>query len=421
MRSTVAIDAHADADVPLTPSSACEWVATRALLPTPVGRVGLELEGHSVDLLGSGARPSWDRIEELRGRLSSLPAASQVSIEPGGQLEVSTTPFPDSHAAIDALRRDHATARAVLAEFGLGVALVGADPVRPAVRVNPHSRYVAMESYFAITGNAHSGPAMMCSTASLQVNLDAGPAAGWSDRIQLAHRLGPVLVAVSACSPMLRGRMTGWRSTRQRVWGELDRARCGPLLSGVDPELEWARYALQAPVMMIRNSAGRPALPVSSAVPFAAWVAGEVDLAGRRPTWRDLDYHLSTLFPPVRLRGYVEIRYLDAVPEQWWPALAAITVALLDDPRAADAAAAATEPVAGWWTRAARAGLADPDLARAARRCLEAAVPVVPPALKPEVERYAELVESGRSPGDGLAKRLMRADPATVLMEVARA
>ena len=120
MRSTTAIERHVDADLPLTPSSAFEWVATRALLPTPVGRVGLELEGHSVDLLGSGARPSWDRIEELRGRLRSLPAASQVSIEPGGQLEVSTTPLPDSRAAVDALRRDHATARTVMAELGLG-------------------------------------------------------------------------------------------------------------------------------------------------------------------------------------------------------------------------------------------------------------------------------------------------------------
>ncbi|HYO35737.1 MAG TPA: ergothioneine biosynthesis glutamate--cysteine ligase EgtA, partial [Geodermatophilus sp.] len=97
-----------------------------------------------------------------------------------------------------------------------------------------------------------------------------------------------------------------------------------------------------------------------------------------------------------------EIRYLDAAPEPWWPALAAVTAVLLDDPVAAGHAAAATVPVAGAWDRAAHAGLADPALHAAARACLAAACAAVPVALRPEVEALADLVDRGRCPGDAL-------------------
>ena len=68
----------------------------------------------------------------------------------------------------------------------------------------------------------------MTSTASIQVNLDAGPRAGWAARVRLAHALGPTMIAIAANSPMLGGEFTGWGSTRQRVWGQMDSARCGP-------------------------------------------------------------------------------------------------------------------------------------------------------------------------------------------------
>src|SRR5439155_19682308 len=148
-------------------------VATRALLPRPVGRLGLELEGHLVGLAAPASQLGWESIQAVLGRLGPLPADSQVTVEPGGQLELSTTPFADPGAAIDALRRDHAAVRAELSRQGLGMACLGADPVRAPSRINPRSRYAAMESYFAATGNGPSGRVMMCSTASLQINLDA--------------------------------------------------------------------------------------------------------------------------------------------------------------------------------------------------------------------------------------------------------
>src|SRR5205085_535999 len=130
----------------------------------------------------------------------------------------------------------------------------------------------------------------------------------------------------------------------------------------------------------------------------------------------DLDYHLTTLFPPVRPRGFLEIRYLDAAPEPWWPALAAVTATLLDDPVAADVAAEATEPVAGAWTRAARLGLGDDALRRAAVVCLAAALGAVPAGLRADVEALADLAERGADPGDAVLTDARDGGPTAALL-----
>jgi glutamate--cysteine ligase len=321
-------------------------------------------------------------------------------------------------AAVCALRSDTQVVRAELRTTGLGLAPVGTDLCRPARRVSPGPRYVAMEQHFTAVGCLPAGAAMMSSTASLQVNLEAGPASGWADRVALAHALGPVLVAVSACSPMLAGQETGWRSSRQRVWGEVDQSRCGPLLGRDPPATEWAEYALAAPVMLVRDPTGG-ITPVHGRTSFAEWIT-RGGPGGRRPTSADLDYHLTTLFPPVRLRGFLEIRYLDAAPEPWWPALAAVTATLLDVPAAAEAAAAATGPVGGAWDRAARRGLADPALHAAAVACLEAAVRHAPAGLDREVTALAELVARGVSPGDELLRTARRTGAAGALHAATR-
>ncbi|SFL75368.1 ergothioneine biosynthesis glutamate--cysteine ligase EgtA [Geodermatophilus ruber] len=400
----------------LAVSDAVAHIAEAALRPGAVGTVGLELEAHLVDLDAPPSRVPWARITALVDALPALPGGSRVTLEPGGQVELSGLPRPDVAAAVAALRADRDALAAALAADRLALAPVGVDPLRRPQRVSPAARYTAMEEHFAAVGCAAAGAAMMAATASLQVNLEAGPCAGWSERVALAHQLGPVLVAVSACSPVAAGRATGWVSTRQRVWGDLDQARCGPLLGGADPAGEWAEYALAAPVMLVRDPRTGRASPARARVPFVDWISGATPLGGRRPTRGDVDYHLTTLFPPVRLRGYLEIRYLDAAPEPWWPALAAVTTTLLDDPVAARHAAAASAPVAGAWDRAARLGLADPALRTAARACLAAAVDAVPAALRSEVEALAELVERGRSPGDDLLETARAAGPAGALL-----
>jgi glutamate--cysteine ligase len=163
------------------------------------------------------------------GRVPELPGGSRVTVEPGGQVELSGPPAPDAGAAVSAMRRDEAALRASLAADRLGWALLGADPARPARRVNPGGRYAAMEAHFAATGQARAGLQMMTSTCALQLNLQPGRPSQHAARVQQAHRLGPVLVALSASSAWLGGTRTGWRSSRQRVWGELDQRRCGPL------------------------------------------------------------------------------------------------------------------------------------------------------------------------------------------------
>ncbi|MCZ2835835.1 ergothioneine biosynthesis glutamate--cysteine ligase EgtA [Modestobacter sp. VKM Ac-2985] len=414
MTTSTALADHPTDDALPDLDAAREHVAARALHPAPTGPIGLELEAHLVDRASPGTRVPWHRVTAAVATLPPLDGGSRVTLEPGGQVELSGPPAADVTAAVTALRADLAAVRGRLATAGLGLAPLGADPCRPAQRVSPGSRYVAMEEHFQALGHRAAGVTMMTSTAALQVNVEAGPRPGWAARVRLAQALGPVLVAVSACSPMLAGSETGWRSGRQRIWAQLDPGRCGPLPGGPDPTDEWAAFALAAPVMLVRGPAGEAA-PVRDRTSFADWVrgAGPTD---RRPTVADLEYHLTTLFPPVRLRGYLELRYLDAAPEPWWPALSAVAGTLLDDPVAADTAAAATEPVSGRWEQATRIGLADPELHAAAAACLEVAVRRAPAGLRAQVTALAELVERRASPGDALLHTARTAGPAAALL-----
>jgi glutamate--cysteine ligase len=168
--------------------------------------------------------------------------------------------------------------------------------------------------------------------------------------------------------------------------------------------------------MLVRD-AGR-VVPVTRRIPFLDWLRGVAPI-DRRPTLDDLEYHLTTLFPPVRPRGYLEVRYLDALPDRWWPALAAATAVLANDPVASDIAAEAALPVAGRWVKAARAGLGDPALRRAAERCLDAAARRCPAPLAAEVGALADAVAGGRGPLAELHERLAAVGPLGVLAETA--
>jgi glutamate--cysteine ligase len=123
----------------------------------------------------------------------------------------------------------------------------------------------------------------------------------------------------------------------------------------------------------------------------------------------------------VRLRGFLELRYLDVTAPRWWPAIAAVTATLMDDEVAADLAMDATERTARRWAEAAQYGLHDDLLAESARRCLAIAASRVPSDLSAAVADLAELVESRRSPGDLLASRIVAAGPRAALEELAHA
>lgn len=395
-------------------SAAAQFIADTCLVDGPLGRIGLEIEAHCYDPADPHRRPTWDEITGVLESLPSMPGRSAVTVEPGGAVELSGPPELGVTAAVGAIARDQAVLSKSFEAAGLGLVSLGADPLRPAKRVNPGARYRAMERFFTASNTGVAGAAMMTSTASVQVNLDAGPQAGWADRVRLAHALGPVMVAISANSPLLSGEFSGWRSTRQRGWSQLDSARCGPILtaSGEEPGIDWARYALKAPVMLVHSP---EPVPVTHYLPFADWADGRELLGGRRPTRYDLEYHLTTLFPPVRPRQWLEIRYLDSLPADIWPAVVFTLVTLLDDPVAADLAAEAVEPVATAWDMAARVGLADQRIFVAANRCVAIAAERAPAALGEGVQRLAEAVAQGRCPADDFSDRVIKSGiPATV-------
>ncbi|CAA0082966.1 Glutamate--cysteine ligase EgtA [Mycolicibacterium vanbaalenii] len=421
MARTIATDCVADCGVDELTSAteAAEHLVAGCLTDGPVGRVGLEVEAHCYDVADPLRRPGWEELTSTIAALPPLPGGSVVTVEPGGAVELSGPPAADPVTAIAAMASDRAALRTSFAQAGLGLVLLGADPLRPAARVNPGSRYHAMEHFFRASQTGAAGAAMMTSTASVQVNLESGPKAAWADRVRLAHALGPTMIAMAANSPVLGGSFTGWRSTRQRVWSQLDSARCGPILgeSGDDPASDWARYALRAPVMLVHNP---DPTPVTQWVPFADWADGRVLLDERRPTPADLDYHLTTLFPPVRPRGFLEVRYLDSVPDQIWPAVVFTLGTLLDDPAASDIAAEATESVATAWDRAAQVGLRDRRLHSAAYRCVHAAAERAPAELEESMRALVRSVEQGRSPGDDFADRAVNYGIAGAVTQLAR-
>jgi glutamate--cysteine ligase len=418
--ATSQLDTSRPADSEMADSAAAaQYIADGCLVDGSVGRIGLELEAHCFDPLDPYRRPSWDEITEVLELLPPLPHGSAVTVEPGGAVELSGPPEDGIIAAVAAMNSDQVVLRQAFANAGLGLVFLGADPLRSSQRVNPGARYRAMEQFFAASHSGEAGAAMMTSTASVQVNVDAGPQSGWAARVRLAHALGPTMIAIAANSPMLGGEFTGWVSTRQRVWGAMDSARCGPVLgaSGEDPGTDWARYALKAPVMLVNNP---EAVAVTQWVPFTDWVDGRVLLGDRRPTIADLEYHLTTLFPPVRPRQWLEIRYLDTLPDALWPSVVFTLMTLLDDPVAADLAAEAVEPVATAWDTAARLGLSDRRLCAAANRCVAIAAERAPAELTDAMRRLVDNVEQGRCPGDDFSDQVVDHGIATTVSQLAQ-
>jgi glutamate--cysteine ligase len=330
---------------------------------------------------------------------------SSVTLEPGGQVEISSRPHPslaELHTAVSAEIEQLAS---LLAGAGLILGETGTDPHRPPRRLLSTPRYDAMEAAFDRRGM--SGKIMMCSTAGLQVCLDPGPAGELAERWAAVHALGPPMLALFANSERFAGQDTGWASARQRAWRGIDPSRTRPVADTIsaDPAADWADYALEAKLLCIRRPDG--AWDAPAGVTFADWIRGALET---RPTFADLDYHLSTLFPPVRPRGWLELRMTDAQDGDDWIAPTVLSATLLDDPVAADAAYAATaalcpdgEPLPSEevWQRAARLGPADPEIGRAVRACFAAADSALGRSGAPVALRKALADFSGRYPERG--------------------
>ncbi|MGC9669574.1 ergothioneine biosynthesis glutamate--cysteine ligase EgtA [Planosporangium sp. 12N6] len=318
----------------------------------------------------------------------ALPGGGVVTLEPGGQVEISSAPATSLSLLRDAVDADIAYLVGLLHAVDLRLGDSGIDEHRHPRRLLDTPRYAAMERSF----DAHGphGRTMMCSTAGLQICVDAGQPHRVADRWAAVHALGPALLATFATARRHAGRDHGWASARMRAWFGMDRRRTGPVGRATDPAAAWARYALAAPLLCVRRPGRDWTVPYG--MTFADWISGAL---ADPPTTDDLDYHLGTLFPPVRPRGYLELRFLDTQPGPEWFAPVAVVTALLGDDRALDAARAACEPVEERWLDAARLGVADPALAAAAAGVLDAAVRALdrtglPSAVRDEVVGVAE-------------------------------
>lgn len=330
-----------------------------------------------------------------------LPGGSPLTLEPGCQVEIS--PLPQS-----SLRRLHETVSAdlacltdLLARAGLILGETGIDAFRQPQRLLETERYAAMERRFAPLGNG--GITMMCSTAALQICVDSGERDELAARWEAVHALGPPLIATFANSRQHAGRDTGFASARWLAVMDTEPSRTFPTLPSMDPPASWARRVLDTPLMVVRRRDGPWDAPAE--LTFADWVAGTDAASGLgRPTFADLDYHLTTMFTPVRPRGYLEVRYLDAQPAHRWLHPAALLAALLARPSIVDKVRELCEPVAGRWERAAMVGLGDARLAAVAAKvvdlgCAELTRTGLPEATANEITEAVQALVRGHSRG----------------------
>ncbi|MCX5130140.1 ergothioneine biosynthesis glutamate--cysteine ligase EgtA [Streptomyces sp. NBC_00193] len=408
----------------LTEATAEELIHGICFKTGPPRLLGAELEWLVFDVEQPGLPVSHDRLAAAHAAARALPLGSGVTVEPGGQLELSSAPASSLTGCIDGLQADLTAVRSALRSQGLELRGLGQDPRRPLRRMLASPRYDAMETYFDRTGPA--GRAMMRASASVQVCVDAGHEEpgplGHGRRWRLAHLLGAVLVAAFANSPAHEGPYAGWRCARQGVWSDLDTRRSLAPPLEAEPRGAWTRQALDTEVMCVRTDEEGAPWAVPRGLTFRDWLRSDGDHRGhgahRPPTAADLDYHLTTLFPPVRPRGHLELRMIDAQPgEDGWLVPVAVVHALFDDPEAAETAyrvakgladsyGAQPAPRNPLWRSAARNALSDPELRSAARACFRAAVSALPrlgadghviDTVGEFTERY---VSRGRCPAD---------------------
>ncbi|MDV9170486.1 ergothioneine biosynthesis glutamate--cysteine ligase EgtA [Streptomyces sp. W16] len=389
----------------------------------PPRTLGVEVEWLVHELRLPQLPVSPERLEAAYAALKTVHLRSALTVEPGGQLELSSSPATSLMECIGSVSEDLDTVRAVLARDNLGLVGVGHDPWHPPRRFLHEPRYDAMERCLDRTGPA--GRRMMCTSASVQVCLDAGyeepGPLGHGRRWWLAHQLGAVLVAAFANSPLVGRSPTGWRSTRQLIWMEIGPGRAGAPPLDAEPRGAWAEHVLDSPVMCVRREDGPWDVP--EGLTFREWTRSSTP-----PTRADLDYHLTTLFPPVRPRGHLELRMIDAQPgDDGWIVPLAVTTALFDDPEAAETAYRAVKPLAErslglpaphnpLWIDAARYGLSDPELHEVALVCFATALEALPrlgasaevtDAVRAYFDRY---VIRGRCPADDLLDRVRGTD-----------
>ncbi|KIT17099.1 glutamate--cysteine ligase [Jannaschia aquimarina] len=290
-------------------------------------------------LEGLRDRFGWAPVEE-DGRIIGLEKdGANVSLEPGGALELSGATVETIHQTCDEVNEHLREVRSVADEIGARFIGLGAAPIwtHDEMPLMPKGRYKLMDAYMGKVGTM--GRDMMRRTCTVQVNLDFGSEADMVKKLRVALALQPVAAALFANSPFWEGRPNGHVSWRSRIWRDLDADRTGiprfVFEDGMGFE-RWADYALDTPMYFVyRDGEYVDALGQS----FRDFMRGELPaLPGEKPQLSDWADHLTTLFPEARIKKFMEMRGADGGPWRRLCALPALWVGLLYDDATLEAA-----------------------------------------------------------------------------------
>ena len=292
-----------------------------------------------VMLEGLRDRHAWNPVEEGGKLIGLVKDGANISLEPGGQLELSGAPLETIHETCDEVNQHLREVQDVADEIGAGFIGLGAAPVwtHEEMDLMPKGRYGLMNDYMTKVGTM--GRVMMRRTCTVQVNLDFGSESDMIQKMRVGLALQPVATALFANSPFFEGKVNGHKSWRSRVWRDLDPARTGMLPFVFEDDFgfeRWVEYALDVPMYFVyRDGAYIDALGQS----FRDFLKGKLPaLPGETPTLSDWADHLTTAFPEARMKKYIEMRGADGGPWRRLCALPAFWVGLMYDQSALDGA-----------------------------------------------------------------------------------
>jgi glutamate--cysteine ligase len=278
--------------------------------------------------------------------LFDVTGGGAISLEPGGQFELSGAPVETVHQTAAELMAHLAQVKEVALPLGIGFLGIGMTPrwSRAEMPMMPKGRYRIMTAYMPKVGKL--GLDMMYRTCTVQTNLDYASEADMVKKLRVSLALQPVATALFANSPFTEGKPNGFLSYRSEIWRDTDADRSGMLPWAFEPGMGFERYvdyALDVPMYFIKH--GERYVDVAGQS-FRDLMAGRLGgLPGVRATISDWANHISTIFPEVRLKRYLEMRGSDSGPLRWLPALPAYWVGLLYDD---DSLAAAWDLVKNW-------------------------------------------------------------------------
>lgn len=284
-------------------------------------------------------RFGWAPVFEGEHIIGLSKDGASISLEPGGQFELSGAPLENLHQTCDEVHTHLAQVKEVAEEMGAGFMGLGASPkwTRAETPIMPKGRYGIMMEYMQKKGSL--GLDMMFRTCTIQVNLDFDSEADMVQKMRVGLALQPVATALFANSPFLEGKPNGYLSFRSHVWTDTDPDRSGMLPfvfeDGFGYE-RWVDYALDVPMYFVyRNGTYIDA----SGQSFRDFMEGKLPaLPGEKPTLSDWADHLTTIFPEARVKRFIEMRGADGGPWDKICGLPALWVGLLYDKPTLDAA-----------------------------------------------------------------------------------